>query len=64
VLGKKLLIVHSLLRAGVAMANQSETKRHIAYCVIAKSHIIHMGTHERHTCSYANHQSRFHALCV
>jgi len=28
------------------MANQSETNSHISYCVIAKSHIIHMGAHE------------------
>ena len=33
-------------RPGVA--NQSETKSHIFYCVTAKSHIIHMGTHEHH----------------
>jgi len=30
------------------VGNQSETKSHISYCVIEKSHIIHkMGTHER-----------------
>jgi len=31
--------------AGVA--NQSETKSHISYCVTAKSLIIHMGAHEQ-----------------
>jgi len=30
--------------AGVA--NQSETTSHISYCATAKSHIIHMDTHE------------------
>jgi len=30
------------------MANQSETKSHISYCVTAESHIMHMGTHEHH----------------
>ena len=28
------------------VANQLETKSHISYCVTAKSHIIHIGTHE------------------
>jgi len=28
------------------VANQSNTKSHISYCVTAKSHIIHTGTHE------------------
>ena len=31
-----------------AKVNQSETKNFISYCVTAKSHIIHMGTHEHH----------------
>jgi len=37
--------------AGVA--NQSETKNHISYCVTTKSQIIHthMGTHEHHPIS-------------
>jgi len=26
-------------------ANESETKSHITYCVTAKRHIMHMGTH-------------------
>jgi len=30
------------------MANQSETNNHISFCVTAKSHIIHVGTHEHH----------------
>jgi len=35
-----------LVVAGVA--NQSDTKSHISYCITAKNHIIHMmGTHER-----------------
>jgi len=34
--------------AGVT--NQSETKRHITYCVTAKSH-IHMGVHEHNPIS-------------
>jgi len=34
------------------MANQSETMRHISYCVTAKSHITHMGTHEHHPISF------------
>jgi len=43
-------IVHLLLlRAG--SANQSETKSDISYCVTAKSHIIHIGTHEHHPIS-------------
>jgi len=33
------------------VANQSETKSHIFYCVTAKSRIIHIGTHEHHTAS-------------
>jgi len=33
------------------VANQSETKSHISYCVTAKSQIIHMGTHEHHPIS-------------
>jgi len=33
------------------VANQSETKSHISYCVTAKSHIIHMGAHEHHLIS-------------
>jgi len=34
----------------VGVANQSQTKSHISYCVTAKSHIIHtMGTHERNS---------------
>jgi len=38
--------------AGVA--NQSETKSHIScYCDIAKSHIIHMGTHEHNPVSFS-----------
>jgi len=35
-------------RAIAGVANQSETKSHISYCVTAKSHIIHMGAHEEH----------------
>jgi len=30
------------------VANQSKTKSHISYCATAKSHIIHIGTHENH----------------
>ena len=33
------------------VANQSETNGHISYCVTAKSHIIHVGTHEHHPIS-------------
>jgi len=33
------------------MANQSETNSHISHCVTAKSHITHVGTHERHPIS-------------
>jgi len=33
------------------VANQSETNSHISYCVTAKSHIIHMGAHDRHLIS-------------
>jgi len=33
------------------VANQSETKSHISYCVTAKSHIIHMDTHEHNPIS-------------
>jgi len=33
------------------MAIQSETKSHISHYVIAKSHIIHIGTHEYHPVS-------------
>jgi len=32
--------------AGVT--NQSKTKSYISYCITAKNHIIHMGTHEHH----------------
>jgi len=38
-----------LLSAGVA--NQSDSKSHISYCVTAKSHIVHMGTHEHNAIS-------------
>jgi len=34
------------------VANQSETNSYISYCVTAKSHIIHLGTHE-HPTAYA-----------
>jgi len=30
------------------VVNRAETTSHISYCVTAKSHIIHMGTHEHH----------------
>jgi len=33
------------------VVNQSETNSHISYCVTAKSHIIHMDTHEHHLIS-------------
>jgi len=33
------------------VANQSETKSRIYYCVTAKSYIIHMDTHEHHPIS-------------
>jgi len=33
------------------VANQSETKGYISYCVTVKSHTIHMGTHEHHPIS-------------
>jgi len=33
------------------MTHQSKTKSHISYCVIAKSNIIHMGTHAHHPIS-------------
>jgi len=47
------------------MANQSETKSLISYCVSAKSHIIHMGAHEHHpSCACTNHQEHFHAMCA
>jgi len=33
------------------MADQSDTKSQISYCVTASSHIIHTGTHEHHSIS-------------
>jgi len=33
------------------VVNQSKTNSHISYCVTAKSHIIHMDTHEHHLIS-------------
>jgi len=33
------------------LTNQSETRRHISYCVAAKCHIIHMGAYEHHPSS-------------
>ena len=42
------------------VANESETKSHISYCVTAKSRIIHMGTHEHHTASSS--LTRIHLL--
>ena len=33
------------------MADQSDAKNYICYCVIAKSHIIHLGTHGHHPIS-------------
>jgi len=35
----------------VGVANQSETKSQVSYCVTAKSHIIPMGTHEHNAIS-------------
>jgi len=44
-----------VLVAIAGVANQSETKSHISYCVTAKRHIIsctlYMGTHEEHNIS-------------
>jgi len=41
------------------VANQSETKkRHIPYCIAAKSNIIHTGTHEHHFIS-SSHTRNF-----
>ena len=37
-----------VLHSSTGVANQSEPKSHIFYCVTAKSHITHMGTHEHH----------------
>jgi len=52
-----------LVIAGVG--NQSETKSHISYCVIAKSHIMHMmGTHERNPiASSLTHMLLFSWIC-
>jgi len=33
------------------VVNQSQTNSYISYCVTAKSHIIHVGTHEHHPIS-------------
>jgi len=33
------------------VAKQSETSSHISYCVTAKSHTIHVSTHEHHPIS-------------
>jgi len=43
------LRIRALSTAGVA--KRSRTKSHISYCVTAKSHIIHTGTHKRQTIS-------------
>jgi len=47
-------IVAVIIGFMTGVANQSETKSHIFYCVTAKSHIIHMGTHEHHPISSSN----------
>jgi len=39
----------------VILSYQSETKSHISYCVAAKSHSVHMGTHEHHPISSLTH---------
>ena len=36
------------------VANQQETNSHISYCVTAKCHIIHTGTHAYHTICFSN----------
>jgi len=41
----------SMCLAIAGVAKQSETKSYISYCATAKSHIIHMGTHEHKTIS-------------
>jgi len=44
---KNIFIISTLFQCVVlsvaGVANQSETKSHISYCVTTKSHLIHMG---------------------
>jgi len=44
----KVAIRLEVCLAIAGVANQSGIKCHISYCVTAKSHIIHMVTHENH----------------
>jgi len=41
----------SMCLAIAGVANRSETKSHVSYCVTAKSHIIHKGTYEHNPIS-------------
>jgi len=43
--------IYLMRRSRLRVVNQSEIKSHISYCVTAKSHIKHMGTHEHHPIS-------------
>jgi len=44
--------LRSMCLAIAGVVNQSKTKSHISYyCVTAKSHVIHMGTHEHNPIS-------------
>jgi len=50
VLRSYLIIIIIIIRAyhSPEVANQSETKSHVFYCVTAKSRITQMDTHEHH----------------
>jgi len=50
--------------SGTGVANQSESKSHISYCVTAKSHTIHVSTHEHHPSLSHSHTYLYSARCI